>query len=173
MAKFVKIPIQDQLIDSEAAGTTVSGKLTLADTSTLTVGDYVHNETDSTYATITVVDSATLVTLSANICVATEVVSVYSATSATVTRTISAERYLLAVQPIAVANAIGVTTINYASGGTDVLTITHSGNQLAATTTAVAFEDAIVTAFSTKQNPDNYKLVELPAGVGVFTLAIA
>ena len=172
MAKFIKVPLQDLLI-AENAGTTVTSKLTLTATANLTVGDYVHNTADSTFAVITVIDSSTLVTISADICASGEAVSVYSATSALVVRTISAENFLLATQAAAAANAEGVTTINYASAGTDVLTIEHSGNQVASVATAVAFEEAFVGAFSTKRNPDNYIQVVLPEGVGVFTLAIA
>lgn len=172
MAKFVKVPIQD-LLDSGTDATGTASKLTVTSTAAFTIGDYVHNTTDATYATITAIDSGTVASLSADIMDAAEDYAVYSATVATVTRTISAERYLLAVQPVAAANAIGVSTINYASGGTDVLTITHSGNQVAAVSTAVAFEAAIIEAFSNNIRPDNYSTVELPDGVGVLTLAIA
>jgi len=172
MAKFVKVPIQD-LLDSGTDATGTPDKLTVASTASFSVGDYVHNTTDDTFAVITAIDSATVCSLSADIMDAAEDYAVYSATVASVEKYISAERFLLCLQPAASANAIGVTTINYASGGTDVLTITHSGNQLSSVSTASAFEAAIVDAFKAKHRPDNYVTVSLPSGVGVFTLAIA
>lgn len=172
MAKFVKVPLQD-LLDSGTDATGTADKLTVADTSTFSIGDYVHNTTDSTYATITAIDSGTVVSLSADIMDATEDYAVYSATVSTVTRNISAERFLLSVQATAAANAIGVTTVNYASGGTDVLTVTHTGNLLATTTVADAFDAAIQGAFDNNIRPNNYSTLEMPAGTGVFTLAIA
>jgi hypothetical protein len=172
MAKFVKVPLQD-LIDAGIDGTGTPSKLTVTSTAAYTVGDYVHNTDDATYATVTAIDSGTVVSLSADIMDAAENYSVYSATVATNVRTISAERFLLAVQATAGANGIGVTTVNYASGGTDILTITHAGNLLATTTVALAFETAIINAFSNGARPSNYSTLAMPTGTGVFTLAIA
>tara|TARA_R110000744_G_scaffold38990_4_gene88863 strand:- start:327 stop:848 length:522 start_codon:yes stop_codon:yes gene_type:complete len=173
MAKFVKVPLQDLLIAQEVAGATVVGGLTLGDTSALSVGDYVHDTTGPAYATITVIVSPTEVTLSADICVLNDVVDIYSATVSGTSRTISAERFLLAEQGPAAANALGVTTINYASGGKDILTVTHAGNLLATTTVALAFETAIIEAFSNGTRPSNYSTLVMPTGTGIFTLAIA
>lgn len=172
MAKFVKVPIQD-LLDSGTDATGTASKLTVASTASFSIGDYVHNTTDGTYATITAIDSATVASLSADIMDAAENYAVYSATSASVKKIISAERFLLAEQPAAAANAIGATTISYASGGKDVLTITHSGNQLTSVAVATAFESAITGSFSNGIRPEVSKLVDLPSGVGVFGLALA
>ena len=172
MAKFVKVPLQD-VLDAGTDATGTASKLTVASTATFTIGDFVHNTTDGTYATITAIDSATVVSISADIMDAAEVYIVYSATVSGTSKIISAERFLLAVQATAAANAIGVTTINYASGGTDILTVTHSGNLLATTTVALAFETAIIEAFSNGTRPSNYSTLVMPTGTGVFTLAIA
>ena len=171
MANFLKVAVQNPLIESEAAGTTVTNKLTLADTSTLTVGDYVHNETDNTYATITAIDSGTLVTLSANICAVSENVSIYSATAST-DRLISAERYLLSEQASPATNGIGVTTVNYASGGTDLLTITHVPQAALTQGVAVAVESALLETHKGKYAPD-CPSVSLPTGIAVLNLSIA
>jgi hypothetical protein len=104
---------------------------------------------------------------------ATETYAVYSATVATNNRLISAERVLLVNQAAALVNAIGATTINYASGGTDILTITHSGNLLSTVTVANAFDAAIAKAHkSGAVAPEAFARVEMPTGTGVFTLAI-
>jgi hypothetical protein len=170
MARFTRLQVQKPLIESEAAGATVTNKLTLAATGTLTVGDYVHNETDSTYATITVIDSATLVTLSANIAASTEVVSVYSATES-VDRLISAERYLLSEQASPATNGIGVTTVNYASGGTDILTITHAPQAALITGMAEAVEAGIAAAHGVGTRPSTSAAAVLP--VAILNLSIA
>ena len=175
MAKFVKVPIQDALVSSAATATT-SDKLVDSGqtfTSSVEVGDYIHNTTDGTFATITAIDSDTTLSISADIMANTEDYVIYSATSASVEKIISAERFLLAEQPATAANAIGATTISYASGGKDVLTITHSGNQLTSVAVASAFESAILGAFSNNIRPEVSKLVSLPSGVGVFGVALA
>lgn len=171
MANFIKVAVQDILIDSEAAGATVANKATLADTSALTVGDYLHNETDGTYATITAIDSATVVSLSADIVAVGEAVSIYSATEST-DRLISAERYLLSEQAQPITNGIGTTTVNYASGGTDVLTITHVPQAANAVGVAVAVEEALLETHKGKHMPGCPK-VSLPSGVAVLDLSIA
>lgn len=176
MAKFVKVPIQDQLVSSAATATTSDKLVDSGQTfsSSVSVGDYIHNTTDDTFAVITGIDSDTTLSISADIMANTEDYVIYSATVASVEKVISAERFLLADQPApAAANDIGVTNINYASGGADVLTITHSGNQGTSVSTASAFEAAILSAFDAGNRPDNYSTVSLPSGVGVFSLAIA
>jgi hypothetical protein len=173
MAKFLKVPIQN-ILDSGTDATGTANKLTVASTAAFAVGDYVRNTTDATFAIITAIDSATVVSLSADIMDAAETYVVYSATSASVTKIISAEGVLLISQAAAVANAMGVTVINYSSGtGTDVLTIQHSGNQVASVSTASAFEAAVLTVFSNNSRPEIAVTVSLPSGVGVFAMAIA
>jgi len=172
MAKFIKVPLQDKLISSEAAGATVSGKLTLADTSALSIGDYVHNMTLSKYATITAIDSATLVTLSADIALITNVMSVYSGTVSTVKQLVSAEQVLLVAQPVAVTDAIGMTTLTYASGtGADVVTISHVGNQQLSVAQATSIEIAILEAHSSNNRPESFKLAS--PSVACFSIRIA
>jgi len=172
MAKFIKVPLQD-VLDAGTDATGTASKLTVASTATFTIGDYVHNTTDGTYATITAIDSATVASISADIMDAAEVYIVYSATVSSVSRTISAERFLMAAQATAAANAIGVTTVQYASGGLDTLTATHAGNLLATRTIAKAFDDAFIKAFTSGVNPDGFSTLVMPSGTGMFTLAIA
>jgi predicted proteasome-type protease len=170
MAKFINVPLQD-LLDSGTDATGTASKLTVADTSTFSVGDYVHNTTDDTYASITAIDSGTVASLSADIMDAAENYAVYSASVSSVSRLISAEHVLLADQASAAANAIGATTVTYATNGADVLTITHTGNLLATVEVADAVDQAVKDAHSSAW----YKTVDLvmPSGTGVFTLAIA
>jgi len=170
MAKFISVPLQD-LLDSGTDATGTASKLTVTSTATFTVGDYVHNTSDGTYATITAIDSGTVASISADIMDAAETYAVYSATVATNSRLISAEEVLLVNQASAAANIIGATTVNYSSGGTDVLTVTHSGNLLATVTVANAFDEALKTAHSTAWFKTT--ALKMPAGTGVFTLAIA
>jgi hypothetical protein len=170
MAKFINVPLQD-LLDSGTDGTGTASKLTVSDTSTFSIGDYVHNTFDDTYASITAIDSGTVVSLSADIMDATETYAVYSATVSSTSRLISAEHALLVAQASAIADAIGTTTITYATNGADVLTMTHTGNLLATVTVADAIDQALKDAHSTAW----FKTVDLvmPANTGVFTLAIA
>jgi hypothetical protein len=102
---------------------------------------------------------------------AAENYAVYSASVSSVSRLISAEHVLLADQASAAANAIGATTVTYATNGADVLTITHTGNLLATVEVADAVDQAVKDAHSSAW----YKTVDLvmPSGTGVFTLAIA
>lgn len=172
MAKFVKIALQN-LLDAGTDGTGTTSKLTVASTATFTVGDYVHNTTDNTYATITAIDSATVASLSADIMDAAETYAVYSATSATYKRLISAERFLLSEQPAPATNGIGATTVNYASGGTDVVTIYHVPQGALASGVAVAVENALISAHSAAVRPEPFSEVALPSGVVAFNLAIA
>jgi hypothetical protein len=169
MARFTRLQVQN-LLDSGTDATGTTDKLTVASTATYTVGDYVHNTTNDTYATITVIDSGTVVELSADIMTATETYAVYSATES-VDRLISAERYLLSEQASPATNGIGVTTVNYASGGTDILTITHVPQAALITGMAEAVEAGIAAAHGVGTRPSTSAAAVLP--VAILNLSIA
>lgn len=169
MAKFVKVQVQN-LLDSGTDATGTTSKLTVASTATFAIGDYVHNTTDATYATITAIDSGTVASLSADIMDVAEGYAVYSAT-ASVNRLISAERFLLSEQPAPATNGIGTTTVNYASGGADIVTLTHVPQGILITDMAVAIETAAALAHSNNNRPATSAEVSLP--VAVLNLSIA
>lgn len=173
MAKFLKVAVQN-LLDSGTDATGTADKLTVASTATFTIGDYVHNTSDGTYATITAIDSGTVASISEDIMDAAETYAVYSATEST-ERLMSAEKFLLAEQPSpdAATFIIGTTTVNYASGGTDIVTLTHVPQAELLTGVAEAVEAGLELAHSNNNRPNTSGLISLPTGIAVLNLAIA
>lgn len=171
MARFIKIRTQ-VLVQSDTAGTTVTGKMTVGSSADLSVGDIVHNRTDNTFATITVIDSGTLVTLSADIMASGESYSVYSATRY-VDKPVLAEG--VAIVKRATSNNYQ-TTINYSSNsaGTDIITVLHQPvASLYDLSVEQALDDAILDVHSNGQRPSVSKLVELPSTIKALAISIA
>jgi len=173
MAKFLKVAVQD-LLDSGTDATGTADKLTVASTASFAIGDYVHNTTDGTYATITAIDSGTVASISEDIMDAAETYAVYSALEST-DRLMAAEGFLLAEQPLAAAATfiIGTTTVNYASGGTDIVTMTHVPQVGHLTGVAEAVESALESIHGNGARPNVAGNVSLPSGIAVLNLAIA
>jgi len=170
MAKFIKIRTQ-VLLQAGTAGTTVTNKLTVVNSAGLSVGDIIHNTTDNTFATITLIDSGTLVTLSGDIMASGETYSAYSATQY-VDKPLLAEGVALVKRSASSYQ----TFINYSanSTGTDIITILH---QPVASKYETTVEDAIDTAIlevhSNGQRPDVARLVSLPIGIKALAVTIA
>jgi hypothetical protein len=171
MAKFIKVRTQ-VLLQAGTAGTTVTNKLTVVSSAGLSVGDIIHNTSDNTFATITVIDSATLVTLSADIMASGETYSAYSATQY-VDKPVLAEGVALVKRS---ASTNYQTTINYSSNstGTDIITILHQPvASVYVTTVENAIDTAILEVHSNGQRPDVARLVSLPTGIKALAITIA
>jgi hypothetical protein len=169
MAKFMTIRVQN-LVQTGTAGTTVTDKLTVASSTGFSVGDIVYNSTDNTFATITVIDSGTLVTLSADIMASGETYFIYSATQYT-DQPVLAEGIALIKRAVANYN----TTISYIAGGTgtDVVTLLHQPVSSAyVTTVQEALVDAMLDAHSNGNRPNVAKLVDMPAGIKALNITI-
>jgi hypothetical protein len=170
MAKFIKIRTQ-VLLQAGTAGTTVTNKLTVVSSAGLSVGDIIYNTSDNTFATITLIDSATLVTLSADIMASGETYSAYSATEY-VDKPVLAEGVAL-VKRSATKNY--ETTINYASNstGTDIVTVLHQPvSSVYVTTVEQAVDNAILDVHSNGNRPDVAKLVSMPTGIKALAVTI-
>lgn len=169
MAKFIKVRVQN-VLDSGTDGTGTANKLTVASTARFSVGDIVRNTTDSTWATITAIDSATVASISADIMDAAETYVVYSATQY-VDKPLLAEGVALVKQA-----STSTTTITYTAGstGADVITITHQPLASALLTSVEqAVDAAVLGVHSNGQRPDVAKLVELPSTIKAVAVAIA
>jgi hypothetical protein len=171
MAKFIKIRTQ-VLLQAGTDATGTANKLTVASTADFSVGDIVHNTTDNTFATITVIDSATVASLSADIMDAAENYSVYSAANYT-DKPVLAEGVALVKR--AAANNYQ-TTINYSSNstGTDIITVLHQPvASLYVTSVEEAIDNAILDIHSNGQKPSVSKLVDLPSTIKALAITIA
>lgn len=169
MAKFIKVRVQN-VLDSGTDATGTANKLTVASTATFSVGDIVRNTTDSTWATITAIDSATVASISADIMDAAETYVVYSATQY-VDKPLLAEGVALVKQA-----STSTTTITYTAGstGADVITITHQPLASALLTSVEqAVDAAVLGVHSNGQRPDVAKLVELPSTIKAVAVSIA
>jgi hypothetical protein len=169
MAKFIKVQVQ-RVLDSGTDATGTPNKLTVASTATFKIGDIVRNTTDSTWATITAIDSATVASISADIMDAAETYVVYSATSY-VDKPLLAEGIALVKQA-----STSTTTITYTAGSTsaDVITLTHQPLSSALLTSVEdAIDAAVLSVHSNGQRPDVAKEVSLPTGINVVAVAIA
>lgn len=170
MARFIKIRVQ-ALKQTGTAGTTVTDKLTVASSAGLSVGDIVHDTTGNLFATITGIDSATLVSLSADIAASGDVYNIYSATQY-VEKPVLAEGIALVKR--SVSNNYQ-TTINYTAGGTgtDVVTVLHQPVASAyVTSVEEAIEDAMLDAHSNGNRPNVAKLVNMPTGINALSISI-
>jgi hypothetical protein len=169
MARFITFRVQN-LVQAGTAGTTVTNKLTVVSSTGITVGDIVYNSTDNTFATVTVIDSGTLVTLSADIMASGEAYSIYSGTLYT-------EQPVLAesVGLIKRATANYNTNISYITGGTgtDVVTILHQPVSSAYDITVqTAVIEAMLDVHASGNRPNVTKLVDMPTGINVLSLSI-
>ncbi len=164
MADFLSIGMNTTL-ESGAATSTVADELndTAATfvTNGVQVGDIVYNTTDDTSATITVVDSETVLTLSANIMANTETYVVVSATLET--------EYLISSKPIFVNQASTTScVISYASPALNTCTITHTAGDL-----QQAIQTAMKLAASHSSAPDSATDVIKPIGMALSVIAFS
>lgn len=171
MEKYLSVPIATQ-VDSGTTTATTANKLVQSGQSfdvTVQVGDVVRNTTDSTWATVTAVDSATILSLSADIMESGETFEIYSATVST-NQLMSAKNVVFCSQ----ATTATVTVLySTSSSASDVLTITHKATGTGVITVRQAFEDALVLAANPKSNPSPTVQVVLPTGVVVVGMALA
>lgn len=153
MAQFLSIPIADKASSGTATATT-SNKLVDTDQSFLTdaevsIGDIIHNTTNNTIATITNLDSETVLSISIDIMADTNTYVIYSATSYT-TQLISA-RNISIVEQLSV-NAVTVL-YSLGTGAADLITITHD-TQATGYAMRDAIQNALVQAYVVKNAPD-------------------
>ena len=170
MAKFIKIRTQ-ALVQSGTAGTTVTNKMTVVSSAGLSVGDIVHDTTGNLFATITLIDTATLVTLSADIAVSGDTYNIYSGTQY-VDKPVLAEGVALVKRS---ASTNYQTTINYSanSAGTDIITVLHQPvASVYVTTVENAIDEAILGVHSNGQRPDVARLVSMPTGIKALAVTI-
>jgi hypothetical protein len=122
MANFLSIPVADT-VDSGTTSETTEDKLVEAGQNfetTVSVGDIVLNTTDTTYATVTEVDSDTTLSLSADIMAESETYVIYSGT-VSAERLISARNMMITTQ----ADTNNVTVVYRSGASTDIVTIQH------------------------------------------------
>jgi len=171
MAKFLNVAIAPS-VDTGTTDGVPSGANDLIDSgqnflTTVSVGDLVHNTTDDAWHVVSaVVDDDNLTLVTGTVATAKAYV-IYDGNSSNYTnQLVSAEGIKLAAQATA-----STTTLTYASGGADVLTITHGIVTGVAFRTAV--EAAIVKAFSVGNRPSATAELAIPSGVVVTGIAIA
>lgn len=171
MEKYLSVPIANT-VNSGTTTSTTANKLVQTGqnfTTTITVGDVVRNTTDSTWATVTAIDSATTLSLSADIMASGETYVIYSPTNAT-NQIMNANNVVLCTQ----ATTSTVTVLySTASSASDVLTITHQATAAGVITVRQAFENALILAATPKSGPTPTVQVVLPTGVIVVGMALA
>lgn len=149
MANFLSIPVADTVETGQATATT-SGKLrdsTQDFLTTVSVGDIVYNTTDTTYATVTAVDSDIALSIDTNIMASGEDYIIYSGTESS-NRLINAKNMMLTEQ-----TDTNNVTISYKSGAsTDVVTI-HHYTQATGYEMRDVLQDGFVAAHNTRTAP--------------------
>ena len=171
MKKFISVPLST-VVDSGTTSATTANKLTEAGQNFLTtvkVGDIVQNTTDTISATVTAVDSNTVLSLSADIIPTAKAYTIYSAT-VKVAQILDANSALVIQQATA-----STTTIAYGSGstGADILTITHTTLGSGVVSMRTAVQDALIKSVNKNSRPETVFPIELPTGVAVISTAIA
>ena len=171
MTKFISVPLA-AVVDSGTSTTTTANKLVQSGQDFLTtvkVGDIVQNTTDTVSATVTAVDSNTVLSLSADVVPTAKAFVIYSAT-VTVDQILAVDSALVVQQATA-----STTTIAYGSGstGADILTVTHSTLASGAVSMRTAIQNALIESANKNSKPKTVFPIELPTGVAVISTAIA
>lgn len=169
--KYLSLPMANT-VDSGTTTSTTSNKLVQSGqnfTTTVTVGDVVWNTTDGTWARVTAVDSATTLSLSADIMASGEDFIIYSGTETT--------EQLMSAENVVIANQATTTTVTVlystSSSASDVLTIKHEAIATGSISVRRAIEEALKLAASPKSAPQVAVPVVLPSGVVLATVALA
>jgi hypothetical protein len=172
MSKFIRANIAT-IVDSGTTTASTANKLTESGQdflTTVSVGDIVWNTTDGTTATVTAVDSNTVLSLSANVVPTSKAYTIYSKNGHT-DQIISVNGAILVQQ-----DSTTTVTVAYGSGstGTDILTITHTPIASGAVTMRNAVQNQLIASQEPGSRPNVVFDLVMPSVATVVTgIAIA